>query len=268
MNRTFQLHALNRDLTNLSLFRYRDWQGYLVTGQHSGTHWIKWMLSYALAAEYGVTPPKFYNNASSNEVIGHPKHRRPADWPVPRIASSHTIAPYELEWGWLRALAPLPPYGVVVRDVRDVLVSNYEKWKAKYDVPFAEYVKGDPLGKRFNCDVWWYIRFLNRWGAVQAKYPAQTLVLKYEDFRTDPRASLVRLLAQFGVTLSDASIDAGVAAGGKDFMARHHNPDVEVYGVRADSDDRHWDEQSTAILNGTLREHLKYDFGYGLLMRG
>lgn len=268
MNLAFQLHALNRDLTNLSLYRYRDWQGYLVTGQHSGTHWIKWMLSYALAAEYGVTPPKFYNNASSNEVIGHPKHKRPADWPVPRIASSHTIAPYELEWGWLRAMAPLPPYGVVVRDIRDVLVSNYEKWKAKYDVPFADYVKGDPLGKAFNCDVWWYIRFMNRWGAVQARYPDETLVLKYEDFRADPRASLVRLLAQFGVTLSDASIDAGVAAGSKDFMARHHNPDVEVYGVRADSDDRHWDEASTAILEGILREHLKYDFGYGLPTRG
>lgn len=268
MNLAFQLHALNRDLTNLSLYRYRDWQGYLVTGQHSGTHWIKWMLSYALAAEYGVTPPKFYNNASSNEVIGHPKHKRPADWPVPRIASSHTIAPYELEWGWLRAMAPLPPYGVVVRDVRDVLVSNYEKWKAKYDVPFADYVKGDPLGKAFNCDVWWYIRFLNRWGAVQARYPAQTLVLKYEDFRADPRASLVRLLGQFGVTLSDPAIDAGVAAGSKDFMARHHNPDVEVYGVRADSDDRHWDAASTAILEGILREHLTYDFGYGLPTRG
>jgi hypothetical protein len=249
MNLAFQIHALNRESTNLSLYRDRDWQGYLVTGQHSGTHWIKWMMSYAIADAYGMTPLKFYNNASSNEIIGHPKHKRPADWPAPRIASSHTIAPYALEWGWLRAMAPPPPYGVVVRDIRDVLVSNYEKWKAKYAVPFDEYVKGDPRGGAYNCDVWWYIRFMNQWGAVHEKYPAQTLVLKYEDFRADPRANL------------------GVTAGSKDFMAQHHNPDVEVYGVRADSDDRHWDEQSTAILNGILREHLKYDFDYGLLTR-
>lgn len=267
MNLAFQLHALNRESTNLSLYRYRDWQGFLVTGQHSGTHWIKWMLSYAIADACGVTPPRFYNNASSNEVIGHPKHARPADWPAPRIASSHTIAPYALEWGWLRAAAPLPPYGVVVRDVRDVLVSNYEKWKARYQVPFAEYVKGDPVGKAYNCDVWWYIRFMNRWGAVQARYPRETLVLKYEDFRADARANLVKLLAHFGVELPEASIDAGVTAGSKDFMAQHHNPDVEVYGVRADSDDRHWDAESTAILEAILREHLTYDFGYGLPTR-
>jgi hypothetical protein len=262
MNLAFQLHALNRDLTTLSLYRDRDWQGFLVTGQHSGTHWIKWMLSYAIAKEYGVVPPRFYNNASSNEVIGHPKHKRPADWPAPRIASSHTIAPYALEWDWLRAMAPLPPYAVVVRDIRDVLVSNYEKWKTKYDVPFAEYVKGDPLGRKYNCDVWWYIRFLNRWGAVHARYPRETLVLRYEDFRTDTRANLVKILDHFGVTLSREAVDAGVLAGSKEFMAQHHNPDVQVYGVRADSDDRHWDAESTATLQSILKAHLKHDLGY------
>jgi hypothetical protein len=172
------------------------------------------------------------------------------------------LAAYPVDWAWLRAMAPLPPYAVVVRDIRDVLVSNYEKWKTKYDVPFAEYVKGDPLGKRYNCDVWWYLRFVNRWGAVKQRYPDQTLILKYEDFRADPRGQLVKLLGHFGVTLSDASIDAGVKAGSKDFMALHHNPDVEVYGVRADSDDQHWDAESTAILRGILKKHLKHDIGY------
>ena len=262
MNLAFQLHSLNRDLTNLSLYKYRDWQGYLVTGQHSGTHWIKWMLSYALADAYGVTPPKFYNNSSSNEVIGHPKHARPADWPVPRIASSHSIPPYAADWAWLRGLAPLPVYAVVIRDIRDVLVSNYEKWKEKYDVPFAEYVKGDPWGKKYNCDVWWYIRFLNRWGEVHRRYPRETLVLHYEDFRTKPRAQLEKILGHFGVTLSDKALDVGVVAGSKEFMAQHHNPGVNVYGVRADSDDQHWDAESTAILQAILKEHLKYDFGY------
>ncbi len=62
--------------------------------------------------------------------------------------------------------------------------------------------------------------------------------------------------------LSDAAISKGVVAGSKDFMALHHNPEVEVYGVRADSDDRHWDAESTAILRAILRKHLKHDFGY------
>ncbi len=124
----FRAHGLNRHSTNLALLKYYDFQGFLITGQHSGTHWIKWMLSHALAHHYGVDPPRYFNNASSNDLIGHPKHRRIHPH-LPRIASSHSIPPYALDWAWLRALRRPPPYAVVVRDVRDVLVSNFEKWR-------------------------------------------------------------------------------------------------------------------------------------------
>ncbi|MCF8506256.1 MAG: hypothetical protein K9G59_15195 [Caulobacter sp.] len=61
-DRAFRLHCLDRDNTNLNLFKHRDWQGFMVTGQHSGTHWIKWMLSLALAHQYGLEPPRYMNN--------------------------------------------------------------------------------------------------------------------------------------------------------------------------------------------------------------
>ena len=41
MNTVHALHSFNREMTNWSLIKHRDWDGYLVTGQHSGTHWIK-----------------------------------------------------------------------------------------------------------------------------------------------------------------------------------------------------------------------------------
>ena len=44
----YKLHCVNESCTNLSLLKYLDYQGFLVTGQHSGTHWIKWMLSHAI----------------------------------------------------------------------------------------------------------------------------------------------------------------------------------------------------------------------------
>ncbi|MDH4385352.1 MAG: sulfotransferase domain-containing protein [Caulobacter sp.] len=262
MNAAFWLHSLNRDLTNLSLIKHRGWDGYLVTGQHSGTHWIKWMLSWAMAHHYGVEPPRFYNNADSNAVIGHPKHRLNLPG-VPRIASSHSIPAYPVEWAWVRRVAPLPVYGVVVRDIRDVLVSNYEKWKDRYGVPFETYVAGDPWDQKYICDVWWYVRFMNRWGAVARRYPAETLVLKYEAFRADPHASLDQLARHLGVILPDEALAAGVRAGDKDTMLAHRNPDAPAQAVRRDGEGKTvWTPGTTAILQDILRGHLKHDLGY------
>jgi hypothetical protein len=262
MNTAFRLHGVDRGLTNLAMLKYRDWQGFLVTGQHSGTHWIKWMLSLAIAEHYGVEPPRYYNNASSNDIIGHPKHKRMHP-ELPRIASSHSIPPYPLDWAWVRSLAPVPPYAVVVRDLRDVLVSNYEKWRERYQVPFSTYVEGDVWGKKYVCDVWWYVRFMNRWGRVAELYPEVTRVFRYEDFRKDPRANLQRLGEHLGLKLSDAAYDAGVAGGSKENMLKHHDPNVEEKPIRAEGQgEARFSDEDMATLRQILRENLKYDFGY------
>jgi hypothetical protein len=234
----YRLHDLNRSSFNLALLKYFDFDGFLITGQHSGTHWIKWMLSHAIAHHYGVPGPRYVNNASSNEIVGHPKHSRIYKQ-LPRIASTHSIAPYPLAWAWARRLRRPPPYAVIVRDVRDVLISNYEKWRDVYNVPFSTYVKGDPGGHKYVCDVWWYLRFANRWGAVAQKFPAETLVLHYEDFVRAPAASLARLARHFGLRLTAADIAAGVAVGSKDVMLRHQDPGVSERPVRADGSGKH-----------------------------
>jgi hypothetical protein len=258
----FWLHCFNRDSTNLSLLKYTDFQGFLVTGQHSGTHWIKWMLSHALAHHYGVAPPRYFNNKSSNELMGHPKHPRP--YPdLPRIASTHSIPPYALQWPWLRAMRPPPPYAVVVRDVRDVMISNYEKWRETYAVPFSTYVAGDPLSNAYVCDVWWYVRFLNQWGEIARRYPKETLVLRYEDFRKDPVRGLHRLARHFQLPLNDADLQAGVAVGSKAIMAEHQDPEVEEKPVRPDgAGDTRFSDADLHRLSGILDRHLKHDFGY------
>jgi len=268
-DRAFRLHCLNRDSTNGALLKYRDWQGYMVTGQHSGTHWIKWMLSHAIAAQYGVEPPRYFNNASSNEIIGHPKHRR-VHGDLPRIASSHSIPPYALDRRWVRALLPVPPYGVVVRNIRDVMISNYEKWRGTdrktYDVPFSRYVAGDPTGKAYVCDVWWYVHFLNRWGEVASRFPAETLVIRYEDFQADRRAALERLARHLGLTLSAAALDAGAAAGAKDVMAGHQDPNIDEKPLRMDGvKAATFSDADEAMLRGILDRNLRHDFGYGYL---
>jgi hypothetical protein len=247
--------------------KYYDFQGFLITGQHSGTHWIKWMLSHALAHRYGVEPPRYFNNASSNQLIGHPRHPRLHPH-LPRIASSHAIAPYALDWAWLRALRRPPPYAVVVRDIRDVLVSNYEKWRADYAVPFSQYVRGDPRGQAYVCDVWWYVRFLNRWGEVARRYPKETLVLRYEDFRQDPLHNLQRLARHFRLDLADADLEAGIAVGSKAIMMRHQDPNVSEKPVRPDgAQGARFSAADMAALDAILDRRLRHDFGYAYLDR-
>jgi hypothetical protein len=258
----FRAHCANRHSANLSILKYLDFQGFLITGQHSGTHWIKWMLSHALAHRYGVEPPRYFNNASSNDLIGHPRHRR--RYPdLPRIASSHSIPPYALQWSWLRSLRRPPPYAVVVRDVRDLMISNYEKWRHEYQVPFSRYVAGDPRGKAFVCDAWWYVRFANQWGAVAQRYPEQTLVLRYEDFRQAPLANLGRLARHFALDLSEGDLQAGLAVGAKEQMALCQDPNVEERPVRPDGlGDTRFSQKDLALLGAILDRHLKHDFGY------
>jgi hypothetical protein len=252
----FRRHCLNRDSTNLGLLRRRDYDGILITGQHSGTHWIKWMLSHALASRHDLPPPLYHNNASSNDLVGQPReHRR-------FVAATHTIAPYALEWGWARI--GLPPYVVVVRDIRDVLISNYEKWRGvRYDVDFSTYVAGDPTGKAYVCDVWWYVHLLNRWGAVAGRFPAQTLVMTYEDFRRDALAGLTAIGRQFKLDLRDQDLAAGVAAGDKEIMQAHQDPSVQERPVRLDGHvGATFSPADTALLQGILERNLRHDFGY------
>jgi len=263
-DRAFRLHCLNRNLFNLSMLKYRDFQGFLVTGQHSGTHWVKWMLSHALAHHYGVEPPKYFDNASdaSNDLIGHPK--RPRRYPqLPRIASTHSIPPYALQSPLLRKLLPLPPYALLVRDIRRVLISNYEKWRERYGVSFSEYVAGDPHGNKYSCDVWWYIRFLNRWGDIAKRFPIQTAVLRYEDFQTDRVSSLRRICQHFSLNLKNTALEAGAAAGSKEYMASHQDPAIPDRALRQDGQgDTQFSDEDMALLKYILDRHLKHDFGY------
>ena len=261
----FRLHGLNRHSTNLSILKYYDFQGFLITGQNSGTHWIKWMLSHALAHRYGVEPPRYFNNDSSNDLIGHPKHAR-IHPRLPRIASSHSIPPFALDWRWLRAVRRPPPYAVVVRDLRDVLVSHYEKWREDYRVPFSRYVEGDPRGAAFSCDVWWYMRFMNRWGEIAARYPGETLVLRYEDFRREPMDNLGRLARHFGLDLSQRDLLAGVAVGSKEHMITRQDPAIRERPIRLDgAQGARFSAADLAVLRRLLDRNLKHDFGYPYL---
>ena len=258
----FALHCVNRDWTNFALIRYRDFQGFLVTGQNSGTQWLKFMLSLAMAEQYGVEPPRYFNNASSNEIIGHPKHKR--KYPqLPRIASAHSIphAALPMLYGTMK----FPRYVVLVRDMRDALISNYVKWRDRYQVPFDVYVAGDPAGSRYVCDAWWYIRFLNSWGRMAEHHPDGVLTLRYEDLRKAPGPGLRLIAEHIGFPLSDRAVETAVQGSSKSAMLSREDANAGEKVIRADTGsggDPVFGPHEKAILARILKANLRYDFGY------
>lgn len=263
-DRAYAAHCFNRNMTALAMLKYRNFQGFLITGPHSGTHWIKWMLSHAIAHHYNVPPPRYFNNASkhAHDIIGHPRIAR-IHPQLPRIASTHSIAPYALEWKWLRAVMRFPPYAVVVRDIRSMMISNYEKWQHCYQCSFAEYVQGDPRGDRFITDAWPYIRFMNRWGNVAQRFPADTKVFRYEDIKADTGTVIKHISGHFGIVLDDADVAAALAVGAKGVMGLAHDPAVAARALRPDSDvQAAFSAEDAAVLQRLLDRHLNHDFGY------
>src|SRR5471030_1523582 len=54
----FLIRIARADLSNFFLYQHRQVHAFLVTGKNSGTHWVKFMLSCALARQYGVPQPR------------------------------------------------------------------------------------------------------------------------------------------------------------------------------------------------------------------
>ena len=262
MSLRFQYHCLRRDLSNFSLLRHRDYTGFLVSMHQSGTHWLKHMLATAIAARHELPPPRY---SHANDFIGgvyDPRmHAR-----GPRLVSSHSIPHLLLASRWLRRRVRLPPYVVLVRDIRGSLVANYEKWKQHYGCSFSEFLRGDMSGKRFNNDLWWCMRFCNAWGRIAQRFPEQTLVVRYEDLRADPLPTLMRVDEFWRLQLGAAALMLGVTQSSKERMAAKHDPDTPGGVIVVRRDERppaDWfDDGDRAFFSATCGLLLRNDFGY------
>ncbi len=260
----FRWHCLRRDVSNFALLKHRHFDGFLVTMQHSGTHWLKYMMSCALALQLDLPAPRFVHNDSSNDFIGHPRHAR--CYPdAPRLASTHSVPHALFDSRLLRLGMELPPYVVLVRDLRAALVSNYEKWKDRYGVSFKTYLRGDPRGRRYIFDIWGGMHFLNRWARVARRFPATTLEVRYEDLQASPELLLARIFQHFDITIAQQHIAAAVAAGSKQSMATKLDPASPIRNIVRD-DQRPsaawYDAEDRAFFDAVLARCLDDGHGY------
>jgi len=262
----FRLKCLNRGLFNPTVIRRRAFDGHVTSPKQSGTHWVKYLLSLVLADLYGLPEPE---HIRSNAIVGHPK--TPARHPgVPCIVTSHNHAHYLMRAPWAFRLLRLPRFVVLVRDIRAILVSNYEKWNADYQVDFATYLRGDVAGKAFVTDIWEIMRFFNGWGPVATAHPEAVLIQRYEDIVADPQAAFARICRHLGIVgTSDEVLARAIARASREEMAKRPDPTEDhadrVVNVAARDPAAWFDPAARAFLRETCRRNLRYDFGYGLV---
>ena len=152
-----------------------------------------------------------------------------------------------------------------MRDIRDALVSYYEKRKDKFNVDFSTYLRGDIRDKKYGYDIWVRIRFLNGWGPIAARQPERVAVLKYEDLLADTRNQLARVCDHFNIEgVTPALLDEVIVAASKAEMAKRPKPKAKKIVVRMDArPSKEWySDEDHHFVADVCRLHLKYTFGY------
>jgi len=252
--------------TNFSVLRHRSFDGMLVTSKNSGTHWLKYMLAVALAHEYEIPYPEYFSEDAVRPYIGWPKDA-PVFVALPRLAFSHTIPHRLMDWQWARALAGFPNYVLAVRHPMAILASHYAKWSHELNVDWMTYLRGDPAGKRYRCDIFWLARFWNRWGDVLDRDADRYLVVRYEDSLVDPEGALLAIARQWDLNISAEAIAAALEAGTKEAMAEKIDPQAEknVLQVRKERLVDQFSGDALEIYTDRVQALFRRDLGYDLL---
>lgn len=266
IDKQFRLKSRKDRWGNFTILRHRAFDGMLVTSKNSGTHWVKYMLAVALAETFGIEPPKYFSEASVRPYIGWAKDR-PVHSNLPRLAFSHTIPHQLANWPWARGLAGLPPYVLLVRHPMSILASHFTKWEWDIKVDWLTYLRGEPTGKQYRCDLYWIARFWNRWGSWLACDPERICLIHYEDVRKDPRGALQTIAAHWGISLSKVALDTALQAGSKDAMASKVDPNAEpnVLQNRQEQLVDQFSDEALMLYCERIERYFKYTLGYNLL---
>jgi hypothetical protein len=255
---------LRDDLSRFHLLHYADRvDGFLISGHNSGTHWLRFMLSTAIAHRLELPRPAYSSGPQSDLYIGHARHRRRFPQ-APRIGSSHHMPSRLVALLGAVGLVKLPPVVLLVRRIPDSLLSYFFKWReAKGLGALDRYLAKAPTAQ--GVDLWWFIRFFNRWGLLSRIFRERVMVVRYEDVQRDPETWVRRIWDHWGVTLDDEDLAAAMSVSSRDAVQAHLDPE---YGEDITPDPQarvavRYAEPEVALLEARLAQHLRFDFGYG-----
>ena len=250
-----------RDAFKMASLRDRHFDGHFATLHQSGNHWIRHIICYAIAKHYGLPEQVDIDDI---RLIGEPKVPPIYDH-IPQVVLSHRICSGLVHIQPFRAMFKFPKYVVLVRDLKAVLVSHYERFKVDYNCTFSEYLRGDIAGRRFSVDIWDCIRFMNAWGKVIERLPKQSTILRYEELRADPAREAHRIWDFLGFPVVDhALFIEAVAASTKEKMAAKEPAAAKTAVVRSsNADPATWySEEDRAFYLTACQKFLRASFGY------
>jgi hypothetical protein len=178
----------------------------IVSPPKCGRTWLRMMLSRFFQLRHGLP---------EDDLLGYDNYHR-LNAAIPRIRFTHDryISAYTGNRDSKRDFYPKKVI-LLVRDPRDVAVSNYFQWvscinpyKKKLlkipenpeQVPIFDYVMSHQFGIPRT------VAFLKAWAPELGKTSAH-LLLRYEDMRGEPARVLTRILAFMGITASPDEID-------------------------------------------------------------
>lgn len=259
---------LTRDVTNLSLVRHRNSNGHIISMHQSGTHWLRNLLSLAMARAYNLPEPQYIQD---NDFICAPQDasRYPQ---IPRIVSSHQIPTPLITNRIGLSLIKLPDYVLLVRDPRVVAASHYRRFEARYRIPFSEYLRANVAllrqhskKRKFDKDIWWDIRFQNSWARMMQLRPGHIHLVHYEELRRDT-ANHLRAIMQFlnMPAIDDETLAWCISQSSKEAMSQKESPELAHKVVR--QDDKNplaiYSEEDKQFFIKAYRKYCKADFGY------
>ena len=259
---------LRDDLSRFHLLHYGGRvDGFLISGHNSGTHWLRFMLSAAIAHHLELPRPARSSGPQSDDFIGHARHARRFPQ-APKIGSSHHMPSRLVAALGAAGMVRLPPVVLLVRNIPDALLSYFFKWREDKALgALDDYVGREPRPQ--GVDIWWFIRFFNRWGVLKQVFPDRVLVVRYEDLQTDPAPLIRRIWAHWGVTLRDEDVAAAMAVRSRESISANLDP---AYGENIAPEQTarqalRLDEDQAARVGRRMVDHLTHDFGYVALVR-
>ena len=254
----------------------------LMSWGKSGRTWLRLMISRFYQLAYGIKEGRLleFDNL----------HR--ANPSIPRLFFTHSnyLRDYTGDWTTKQAFYDKQVI-MLVRDPRDVAVSQYFQWKFRMrpvkkllndypphnaDISVYEFVMDEGAGLPRILD------FFEIWQRELPKVKASTIV-RYEDMRADPAAVLGRVLAFLGTPGTREQIESAVAYAAYDNMKQLEQKRVFwLSGIRLRPGDQtnpdlfqvrrgkvggwrdYFDERQTRTLDAMLAARPLPLFGYGV----
>jgi hypothetical protein len=250
--------------------RPKEKDAFLVTMPASGTHWVRTMLGQALVELY-VLEDKIDSIRRDDLIPTYldksARFRYNERTEIPRIQHSHSF--YSLLFRNKSII-------LLIRDLRDAIVSHYKVYKAARhpDCAFKNFLKAEGVnrpGQIRNNTLMTLIAFLNSW--AKAKTGCKRIkVISYEKLRKKPKKELSAILEFAGLPVANekminrivdfASLDNMRKMEDRNPLPQYGNRVRKVRNGIVKSYSTYFTESDREYFGQVIEKHLYSNFGY------